>query len=143
LDEMPTYTVVSGKLLSNDTIAKNAAKIDSLYLQMNARLDSVKNLGNEDSNTINSISTKLEELIQQKINISPFNSKIVALNGINSTYGEYKANPSTGKFTIILEPGVYEIKITHPLYQEIVKRVTIYDKKGFTPFLNMDFSIRE
>lgn len=142
-DEIPLYTVVSGKILQNDTIIQNTKIIDSLYTQMSKKLDSLKENMPDDSVLISSTQNSLEELLNKKSKINPFIADIKALNGINSIYGEYKINPATGNFIMILEPGIYEINIEHPLYKNIAQKINIYDKKGFTPFINIEFTLRE
>jgi hypothetical protein len=147
-DSTPIFTVISGTILKNDTIVQkeNAYKIKYTILQ--SKIDSLSKLKNAQSEAIQSLIIKnkeeLNKLADLSLEISPYIAEIEVRKGKDGEiYGTYKANVNNGKFVLILEPDDYVLNILHPKYKKIQENVKIFDKKSYTPLINMDFNLRE
>jgi len=57
-------------------------------------------------------------------------------------YGQYKTNSLDGKFIMILEPGEYNLSISHDGFDTINTKLRIYDKSNFTPELQKYFYLK-
>lgn len=143
-DVPPIYTVVKSSILA-DTLS-NMDEITNAMLKefeiSKKQLDSIKSL--------NAGAKKVEEyeekhaLKQQKLdNMNPFkNNFIEVTNRKGEIYGQYKTNPLDGNFIMILEPGEYNLAISHDGFDTINTKIKIYDKSNFTPELKKHFYIK-
>jgi hypothetical protein len=148
MDSTPVFTVIAGSIVKNDTIAQkeNATKIKYSILQN--KIDSLSKLKNVQTDAIQSLisknKTELNKLADLSLELSPYIAEIEVRKGKDGeVYGTYKANINNGKFVLILEPDDYVLNIIHPQYKNIQENVKIYDKKSYTPLINMNFTLRE
>ncbi|MCC6252058.1 MAG: PD40 domain-containing protein [Bacteroidia bacterium] len=56
----------------------------------------------------------------------------------NNTFGQYKVNPSTGKYVMILPPGAYFIEVSAKGFKTHSENITILDKGSFVPVIEKD-----
>jgi hypothetical protein len=148
LDSTPIFTVIAGAIVKNDTVAQKENALKIQYTQLKAKLDSLSKLKNVQSEAIQTLITKttnqLNQIANLNLEISPYIAEIEVRKGVNGeVYGTYKANMNNGKFVLILEPDDYVLNIIHPQYKKIQESVKIYDKKSYTPLINMTFTLRE
>ncbi len=148
LDSTPIFTVIAGAIVKNDTVAQKENALKLQYTQLKSKLDSLSKLKNVQSEAIQTLITKttnqLNQIANLNLEISPYIAEIEVRKGVNGeVYGTYKANMNNGKFVLILEPDDYVLNIIHPQYKKIQESVKIYDKKSYTPLINMTFTLRE
>ncbi len=59
----------------------------------------------------------------------------------NNTFGQYKVNPQTGKFIMILPPGAYSLDVMAPGYKTHSENITILDKGSFVPSMEINMNL--
>jgi hypothetical protein len=143
-DILPIYTVVKSSILA-DTLSQMDEITNSLQKEFETskkQLDSVKSIG-VSIKTIEKFQEKFD-LNQQKLeNADPFKNNFVEVtNDKGEIYGQYKTNSLDGKFIMILEPGEYNLAISHDGFDTINTKLKIYDKSNFTPELQKHFYLK-
>ncbi len=143
-DVLPIYTVVKSSILA-DTLSRIDEITKSLQTEFETskkQLDSIKSIG-----VGIKIIEKYQEnydLKQQKLdNADPFKNNFVEVtNHKGEIYGQYRTNSLDGKFIMILEPGEYNLAISHDGFDTINTKIKIYDKSNFTPELQKYFYLK-
>lgn len=143
-DVLPIYTVVKSSVLA-DTLVNMDEITNSLSYEVEVskrQLDSVKSI-KADVETIKEFE-KLYLTKQRDLdNANPFRNNFVEVTKDDGEiYGQYKTNGQDGKFIMILEPGVYNIAISHDGFDTIKTKIRIYDKSNFTPELKKLFYLK-
>jgi hypothetical protein len=143
-DAMPIYTIVKSSV-TIDTLA-NIDEISNKILGeveiSKKQLDSAKSLG-ASKETINDHEKNLADKKEKLDNINPFkNNFIEVTNEDGEIYGKYRTNSADGKFIMILEPGLYNMAISHDGFDTINEKIRIFDKSNFTPELNKLFYLK-
>jgi hypothetical protein len=81
-------------------------------------------------------------LKENKTNKVPANATIeVFLAKSNDTFGQYKVNPQTGKYLMILPPGKYNIEVRAQGYKAHSEDLIILDKGSFVPSMERDMNL--
>jgi Tol biopolymer transport system component len=60
----------------------------------------------------------------------------------NDTYGQYKANPNTGKYVVILPPGSYYLQVDAPGFKSFSENIQILDKGSYVPSMDKDILLQ-
>ena len=89
------------------------------------------------------------ELTVVKGVLKTFKSEKIPANAIievyegksNNTFGQYKVNPTTGKFVMILPPGKYSLDVLAPGYKAHSEKITILDKGSFVPMMEVNMNL--
>jgi hypothetical protein len=81
----------------------------------------------------------LKEFKSEKI---PANAMIEVFESkSNNTFGQYKVNPTTGKYVMILPPGKYSLDVIAPGYKAHSENITILDKGSFVPSMEVNMNL--
>lgn len=59
----------------------------------------------------------------------------------NNIFGQYKVNPQTGKFVMILPPGKYSFDVMAAGYKAHSEKITILDKGSFVPSMEINMNL--
>lgn len=139
-DAIPTYTVVKSHIYADSTIniTELLASKENEIQSAQGILDSMKIAGS-DSLTIDSLANIINQskVDYDLINPNTLNEIEATING--QLYGRYRPNAKTGKFIMILEPGIYDITVNNEGYQPAKMKIKILDKSNFVPQLVRDF----
>lgn len=60
----------------------------------------------------------------------------------NDTYGQYKANPISGKYVIILPPGNYYLQVDAAGFKSYSENISILDKASYVPIMDKDIILQ-
>ncbi len=143
-DALPIYTVVKSSVLADTLIDMNEIKssLTDEVVASKRQLDSLKS-----TNANRALVKEYQNIYldkQRKLeNTNPFRNNFVEVTTDDGEiYGRYKTNDQDGKFIMILEPGIYNIAISHDGFDKFKSRIKIYDKSNFTPELKKDFYLK-
>ena len=143
-DALPIYTVVKSSVLADTLVDMDEITNSILYKVENSKrqLDSVKSIG-----VAPEILDEYEKLYasnqNQLNNADPFKNNFVEVTtNDGEIYGQYKTNGQDGKFIMILEPGIYNLAISHTGFDTIKTKIKIYDKSNFTPEIKKYFYLK-
>ena len=143
-DALPIYTVVKSSVLADTLVDMDeiTTSLSDEVVASKRQLDSVKSIRANEAIIQEYQKTYLDK--QQKLdNADPFRNNFVEVTTDDGDiYGQYKTNGQDGKFIMILEPGVYNIAISHDGFDTIKAKIKIYDKSNFTPELKKHFYLK-
>jgi hypothetical protein len=60
----------------------------------------------------------------------------------NDTYGQYKANPISGKYVMILPPGNYYLQVDAPGFKSYSENISVLDKASYVPSVDKDIILQ-
>lgn len=143
-DAMPSYTVIKSSVFA-DTLSSNSKKLDEVHAQINhlkQKVDSLKSAKAlpEIIHAANKIYENKKNQLDQ-LNIFT-NSSVEVKTQEGKLYGKYTPNARNGKFIMILEPGLYTIKIENKYFESLEKKIRVFDKVNYTPELSRDFYLK-
>ena len=143
-DVLPIYTVVKSSVLA-DTLINMGDILNSLSNEAEIskrQLDSVKQIG-ANTETIEQYEKVHSDKLAKLNNADPFKNNFVEVTTEDGElYGQYKTDGKDGEFIMILEPGLYNLSISHDGFSTIKTKIRIYDKSNFTPELTKYFYIK-
>jgi hypothetical protein len=72
-----------------------------------------------------------------------YNEVFITVNATKSgeLVGTYVPNGNTGRYIIILAPGIYSISIEAPGCKPVMETINILDKSSFKPEMDKDFML--
>lgn len=143
-DVTPTYTVVKSTIAGDTLVdfAKLNSALTNSATSMKKDLDSLIAI-EADSLHVDSATKAYYATMGKLDQINPLtNNLIEVFNSAGELYGQYTPNAKTGKFIMILEPGVYDLKISNDGFENLSKKIRIYDKSNYAPELKKDYYIK-
>lgn len=75
------------------------------------------------------------------LNVPPVTIEVID-GKTNDTYGQYKSNPLSGKYVMILPPGNYYLQIETPGFISYSENISILDKNSYVPVLDKDIILK-
>jgi hypothetical protein len=99
----------------------------------------------KDPVAIDTLKQRIELLQSKKEALNPKTGNTITVQDLtkNKIYGEYQANAKSGKFMLLLEPGMYELTVDNPKYNSNKTKITIYDKANFVPEKEMNIVLHK
>lgn len=143
-DVLPTYTVVKSTLAGDTLVdfAKISSQISNATISMKTNLDSLIAI-EADSLAIDSARKEYYATMGKLDQIDPLTNNLVEVfNASGALYGQYTPNAKTGKFIMILEPGVYDLKISNDGFEPFTKKIRIFDKSNYATELTKEYYIK-
>ena len=136
----PSYSVISVKLSAYSSYEKEMQVCDSLIALFSTNLSKLK-----DPVAIDTLKHRIEMLHSKKETLNPKTENSITVQDLTKKklYGEYIANAKSGKFMLLLEPGMYELSIVNPKYNSNKTKITIYDKSNFVPEKEMNIVLHK
>ena len=128
-DVDPAYMVYTGTISTSDSlnIFKIPEKIDSTKTKItNVNNKTRYGSGPLQNNNLKDTSSVKKEIIYKKVD-----PEIIVTNlKTNATFGKYYPNKNTGKYTIILPPGDFEIEVKTKGFENYSETVKVIEKSS-------------
>jgi len=126
-DADPAYMILSGTLMTKDSL--NIFKIPEKKEIDSTKTTAVENKYTNNINPIYNAENKDTSVVKKEITYIKANAEITIIDkNTQKVFGKYLPNKTTGKFTLILPPGEFELSVKADGYEDRSETIKVFDE---------------